>query len=317
MANLDLLTVRELSEVLDIDLPNLKEKIRACRETGKLSDYGKKGGDTRQAYQYDRREVEDVIYATSSRGRIPPQYNNFWRLEGDWIIASDFHVPFHDCDFILTMLHFAKDKGIRKLLIGGDFMNCDDYSSFFSMVNPIPWSDEKDIARDLLIDLANHFDEIKVLTGNHELRFLRKLERGDINDLWGSVTYVLRDNIKDKIQFSMYPYCQINGNIQCEHGKYRQIPLSLGRARHANTHMNMVIFHGHQTGFCYAPNGKHKLFDCGLMADPLKFDYKQINPTTHFEWSQSFLWLEDGRMRHYLKDEYDLYDPRKDWEKGR
>jgi hypothetical protein len=234
-----------------------------------------------------------------------PEFNEFWRLEGDWLVISDTHCPYVDWGLWEKLLLRRDELGIRKLLIGGDLLNCSAFSPFKSLFGKISWETEKAVAQEFLQACIENFDEVRVLTANHELWFLKKLEgQAEWSDLWDIITGPFDDAERKKMHFSAYPYCDINGLWRCVHpGTYRKIPLSLSRELSWIEGRNIIMFHGHMMAWGYAPNGKTEICDCGLFANPEQFQYKSMRVTAHGKWNRGFVAIKDNRLMLYPQGE--------------
>lgn len=94
----------------------------------------------------------------------------------DFIFASDFHVPNHRKEPIEAMLEYAKQNNIRQLIIGGDLLDNTPFTRWLhEPVNPHDVPRWFDMAKELLMLLKQHFDEIYFIEGNHDFWFKRYL----------------------------------------------------------------------------------------------------------------------------------------------
>lgn len=100
---------------------------------------------------------------------LPKAFNHF-------ILAGDFHVPNHRVEPIRAMLDYAEEKKIRKLVLNGDLLDNTPFTRWLH--EPIDVKDVPrwfDMARSLLIEFKNYFDEIIWLEGNHDFWYKRWL----------------------------------------------------------------------------------------------------------------------------------------------
>lgn len=253
-------------------------------------------------------ERKDKHITTECLPYIPPKYNTFWSLTGDFILISDVHCPFIDWDFFYNGVLAIRDRWkIDRLLVAGDTLNCDAFSKFYSIVET-SWQQEKVSARKFLTVCSQEFDEVYILTANHELRLLKKLwlsqtpdvlVAGDRMELWELLMGKMEDATKGRLRFSIYPYCVINDSATygwriVHPNQYRKQPLSFGREQAAKYFQNIVVTHAHMSAWSYAPNSDVQLFDMGVFANPLCFPYKQMQVTAHYDWSESFMVIKDN-----------------------
>jgi predicted phosphodiesterase len=93
----------------------------------------------------------------------------------NWLIMSDIHVPYHSIGAISELINYGIEKGIKAILINGDFLDCYQLSKF----NPDPRQrnmNEELIAGMELLDQLQKWTGAKIFikAGNHEER-LEKL----------------------------------------------------------------------------------------------------------------------------------------------
>lgn len=245
----------------------------------------------------------------------PPlrKFNTYPKLKGDHVIIADAHCPFVDWEFFEQALRIKDKLKIGKLLLGGDTLDCAALSRFPKLFR-VSWQTEKEEARKFLKACAQEFDEVTCITGNHEMRYLLKLwvtYEDDIlesgrTDIWEIATANMDKELKNKIRFSIYPFATINGEgidgWRVVHpATCRKQPLSLARELSGLYMQSIIVTHAHMSGWCYAPNIKLRLFDCGVFADPLSFDYKNLRVTAHYEWSETFITITDNKGRIWEK----------------
>jgi hypothetical protein len=244
-------------------------------------------------------------------------FNKFQQLPVPQIVISDCHCPFVDLQFLEQMLRVKDSSKIGNIVLAGDTLDCCSFSKFYNIVT-VDWATEKSVARELLKKLLREFDNVTVLTANHEIRYIKKLDvsyspavaeldDGKRLDVWedGLTSHILEN---DKLKISTYPYAYIGDTWQVSHPQeYRKIPLSWGRDQFAITMRSQITTHAHMSGWCPAPAGlPWELIDMGLFANPSLFIYKGMRITNHFRWSESFCTIDhDEWGQLYLKDKAD------------
>ena len=101
--------------------------------------------------------------------KLPTSFNDF-------IFASDFHVPNHRIEPINAMINYAKERNIKKLILGGDLLDNTPFTRWLhEPINPHDIPRWFDMARELLIKLKSVFDEIYFIEGNHDFWYKRYL----------------------------------------------------------------------------------------------------------------------------------------------
>ncbi len=241
-------------------------------------------------------------------------FNKFQELPAPQVVISDCHCPFVDWQFLEQMLRIKEREKIGNITLAGDTLDCCAFSKFYNIVT-VDWQTEKHFARELLKRLLREFDNVTVLTANHEIRYLKKLDisyspamaerdDGKMLDVWedGLTSHILEN---DKLKISTYPYAHIGETWQVSHPEeYRKIPLSWARDQFAITMRSQIVTHAHMSGWCPAPPGlPWELMDMGLFANPSLFIYKGMRVTNHFKWSESFCTIDEGEWGSlYLKN---------------
>lgn len=239
------------------------------------------------------------------------KFNTYLKLKAPQLVIADCHCPFVDWVFLDQALRTKDKLGIRRVTLAGDTADCAAQSKFYSIIK-VDWEIEKEILQKLLKKLLKEFDEVNILTANHELRYLKRLwvnynpdivaeDSGERLDIWQSG---LGDLIKDKkLKISIYPYADIGKTWRvCHPSSYRKQPLSFGREQVAITGKSQIVTHAHMSGIGPAPDAKHWIVDCGVFADPLNFPYKNLRVTAHYKWTESFVTIdEDEWPTLYMK----------------
>lgn len=150
----------------------------------------------------------DMISKWIDRGIIkrilPPTriYNDHLKLSGDWVVSSDYHIPYTDVGLVRLMIATAKKFKTKNLLVAGDFLDQAAFSMFF-IQETADFKEELEGAREIFQLLAGWFTNIKFLLGNHDTRLLKLLQfKLGAEDFFKMIS--------DKLQLSQYPYCKIN-----------------------------------------------------------------------------------------------------------
>jgi predicted phosphodiesterase len=229
-------------------------------------------------------------------------YNDYWKLYGDFMLTSDWHLPYYDPDICEKMLAVSEKLGLNKLIIAGDFFNQDAFSHYLN-IDTCDFGYEKNVASEILEILCQSFDEIYILTGNHDIRLLKLLAyKLKIEDVWKLVTTELGRQIK----VTAYPYLRINDTWHITHPKnFSILPTSVARKMNHKYQMSIGVAHGHQMGITYSPSGTDVLFDTGGMFDQDKVEYSRMSDTTHCEWQTGFSVIRNNFLYQFPKKHTD------------
>lgn len=174
-----------------------------------------------------------------------------------WLLIPDCHVPYQDKRAYALMLKAAKQAGIKKAVILGDY--ADFYAISAHSKNPqavdLQW--EVDEVNKRLDELATQFDEVVFIEGNHEDRLQRYL-RDKAPELFGmfsvSKLFKLRERGWRHVQ---YKHSTKIGKLHLTHDCDKA-----GKHAHhdalAAFQGNVVIGHTHRIGYAVEGNAKGK-----------------------------------------------------------
>lgn len=255
------------------------------------------------------KEAQDKVDVSSIRNDFFAEqfveFNKFQKLPVPQLLVSDCHCPFVDWQLLEQMLRVKDRMKISSIVMAGDTLDCCSFSSFYNIVT-VDWATEKHFARELLKRVLREFDSVTMLTANHEMRYIKKLDvtyspavaeqdDGKKLDIWENA---FSDRIlkNDRLKISTYPYAHIGKTWQISHpNEYRKIPLSWARDQFAITMRSQIVTHGHGSAWAPAPPGlPWELIDMGIFANPSLFIYKGMKVTNHFKWSESFCTIDEN-----------------------
>lgn len=221
-------------------------------------------------------------------------YNDYFRLSGDWVVSSDYHIPYSDQELIENMIKVAKKFKISNLLVAGDFLDMAMFSEYFIQEEG-SFEEELETAREVLKLLSGHFKDVRFLAGNHDIRMLRKLE--------------FKLNVKNFFQMldkdlkvSKYPYCTINDRWRITHPKtYSRLSTRVAYFMTHKHKMHIGVAHGHAMGVTYSPSGEEICFDTGGMFQRDRIEYVNLIDTTHPMWTSGFSIIKNNHLYLFPK----------------
>lgn len=138
-----------------------------------------------------------------------------------FIFASDFHVPNHRKAPIKAMLDYAIKNNIKKLIVGGDLLDNTPFTRWLhEPINPKDVKRWFDMAKELLVQFKNVFEEVIWIEGNHDFWFKRFLmEKAQV--LFGDSYFHLEERLglnQIGVKFIDQRYLVKAGHLNIHHG---------------------------------------------------------------------------------------------------
>lgn len=215
-----------------------------------------------------------------------PRYDKPPKFPSDCLILCDSHIPYHDAKFINKVLVLAQNWKLPNLLLAGDVMDMAALS-FFSHKPTETLSKELDAAESFFKIAGEIFENILMLMGNHERRFLHYLKEQL------GMKYLMRLLDEHKAVVSEYSYAFVEdwlvGHPRNASVIPGRVPVFLSRKypRH-----NVASGHGHLAGMAYCEDGERLAIDIGCSVDPKRLDWISENLGTRPSLAQGALILK-------------------------
>lgn len=222
-------------------------------------------------------------------------------LQGDWVIASDFQVPFVSRKMVQLLCKIGQAWKIPNLLLAGDFLDLQHFSKFDPIDEPPDWETSKRLGVNLLRTLSDAFPGEKVwLLGNHEIRITR-LTKGK----WTIQELASAFEAHD-IRAVQAPLVQIEtprGIWDVVHPKsFSVIPSAVGKDLAHKSRHHIITAHGHAVAYRRDYSGESECVDLGCMCDPGTLAYVHLFPTRHPVMRQGFCLLDKGHVYQIQPD---------------
>ena len=219
-------------------------------------------------------------------------YNKAPRLEGDALVMADCHVPFHDAAWCNRVIAHALKRGIKQLILAGDFVDWAAFGIYGRLVE-VNAHEEIGAARDFFEALQD-FERVVVILGNHEMRLIRQL-----NYKLGAQELTPFFASHPGLVVTDYHWCTLRSggqNWRISHPKNAHMkPCSVATrlvAKSVNTHV--AVGHDHVCGAIKTEDGKHWAISTGVCLMPKKLDYTTLVDNTRWEIAQGALIIRDG-----------------------
>lgn len=214
---------------------------------------------------------------------------------GHMITTCDWHIPLHDTVLVDRLMNYAQNYNVPTLIIGGDFLNVDEFSSYPPHQPEANHAREKEHGREIMSYLLEIFDDVYLFWGNHEHRLSRAtdfkhsfkecmeniFEGMDISNL----------HISDLDYMHLY---QGDRKIRfCHQKNFSSVPLTVPRKLAGKYHCSIITAHSHHLAMGFALDGENWIMEGGGLYDKRMTEYIQ-RTTTHHEWVPGFIHFQDN-----------------------
>lgn len=230
-----------------------------------------------------------------------------WQVSADKVlVCSDLHVPYHSADMIDRLCKVASREDVTTLCIAGDLFDFDAISAWPSVYPSVSLDEELTAVGIVLETLGDVFSTIYVLMGNHDQRFMRRLQSYmRLEDLIA----VARHRAHDYRASSSAKFCATDcqymdfvfAHTTWRVGHFSKVSRKQGEVARqlANKYrMNVAGGHDHMQGFASSDDGKFMGVSIGCMVDMRNgrspFWYAESKLHDMPAMQQGFLLLREG-----------------------
>lgn len=248
-------------------------------------------------------ELYQIRLSELRGGWVPEDYSTRLLLTDTRIcIASDVHIPYHDEALVAQMLDHCKKSNIQAIVWLGDLLDVPTFSSWGRSDYTTDFTRELRIARGL-VEMASGIVQVQYWSrGNHEQRWMRKLENQVYMDQLARMAG-LEGLIDDgRLIMSDNPSLDALGGgwLLTHPSVYGKVPLDVPGKLAQKYRKNVMSGHAHHWGMA-AVEG-FVVVETGGLFDPTLHEYIQHNITTHRNWQQGYWFLVDGIATGYRKE---------------
>lgn len=237
--------------------------------------------------QHTRKKLDEIE-------SISKKLTDNFKINGDWMVTSDWHLPLIDTDVVLKMILIAKKFNIKRLVIVGDFVDFESISLWEHKNKNAEIRKDLESATKMLDVLFCWFDEIRWSFGNHDERLSRLFNFSLHPTEFGKL---ITDQIGKKLFISSHPFIELEnkGKWRLTHPKNFSIITARVPAKLSEKYRCSVLgAHGHHLGFCFDVSGQDICADLGCLCDFEKTHYTIFNDTTHPRWNKGFAMVRNG-----------------------
>jgi hypothetical protein len=223
-----------------------------------------------------------------------PTYTKWEQLEGDVVIAGDFHIPYCDWKLVNRIIPVARKYDIRQLIICGDLFDLAALTGFPKAARLPAWEKELQETEHFIDAMCTHFDLVLDTVGNHlQNRLLKRLE-GELS----AERFKRLFTTDDKVAISPYPFLKLatrQGTWHITHQRnYSKNSLSVARMLCHKHRSHIMTHHQHRMALGFDESGKYMLIDNGSMADERKMAWMQYQDTTRPVATHGFTVIKNG-----------------------
>ena len=228
------------------------------------------------------------------------RYDKAPKITGDAMILPDPHCPTHSVPLLEKYMAIAKRFKIRQQIIPGDFLMADRFSQF-PLKSKTTFEEEKEIAQALFKWMFGFFDTTYWIMGNHDARFLMKLD-GEVK--LSALGAIICEKIgTKKLICSDYAYCILtSGGIEWRLNH----PFNYSRIGGRNPcrlaekyRQNVASGHNHLLGFSYDISGTNIGADLGTACDPSRVHYQELTEANNPQWITAFAMIRNGALYQF------------------
>jgi hypothetical protein len=231
----------------------------------------------------------------------------------DVMITADWHVPVYNPTLVNSMIERARVLGLKHLIMAGDFWNFDSLSQYD------PKQDSAGLEREwkegiaVMRVLAETFEHIYFVWGNHDARFHKALGHATAfatsmkmvfgaagDDVLSRMTFTNLDHLwvgyGDEDSDDPNAFDPLRRWYICHPISYSSLPLSGSRALAAKYQANVITAHSHHAAVGFAVDGKFVAAEAGGLFDANKTAYLQRS-TKFPRWQNGYAYLVGERLQ--------------------
>ena len=228
--------------------------------------------------------------------RLEQQQGKPWLLPpGEYVVTGDYQIDTHSAHFVERMLAVA--AGLpkpRTLIIAGDFINADAFSTYDQEVPLSSFDDEVEAGRAVFAQLLSVFGRVYWLMGNHERRVSRRTRAAlQPRHLWALLC------ADKRVEVSSWGHCVIdnpNGNDwRITHGSdYGVNQLTVADVLAQKYQQNIISHHEHHLAIGWDRFKRYVIINNGGLFEQSNMPYVVLDDSKHANMQNGFTVLSWG-----------------------
>lgn len=266
--------------------------------------------EAHRAHGWDYRTLADIydLSADSVRGRVGRYRRQHvqTRLEreqgrplllppGEYVITGDYQIDTHDAHFVERMLAVSAQLARpRALIIAGDFINADAFSTYDSDVGLSPFGDEVEAGRAVFARLLSVFGRVVWLMGNHERRVGKRTRTAlQPRHLWALLSY------DPRVEVSPWGHCVIENpdghDWRITHGSdYSINQLTVADQMAQKYQQNIISHHEHHLAIGWDRYKRYVIVNNGGLFEQANMPYVVLDDSKRPAMQNGFTVLSWG-----------------------
>ena len=246
-------------------------------------------------------KLEPVLAKLTEAQLVAPPVIKDAIFEGEAIIISDLHVPYHHIPTVQRALEAAVLLNVRTLIIAGDFIQGDTVSKYLGVGSAPTLAEEMVALKRVVEALLEVFDRIVIIPGNHDQRIEKTIAEASetkvgrrsldkIASLLGTDPadhettageYIRHFLASPKVTYYPLPQLIVNGAWLVQHpGTVSRVAPQNERKMAEKHRLSVIQGHSHLTGFGFDASGRDVAANIGYTADQERYRYIREKPTT-------------------------------------
>lgn len=221
-------------------------------------------------------------------------------VEGDGVVAFDWHIPLTNYELVMRMLERADKEGLTAYCaIPGDFMNQDAFSEYDPKQSDAGADLEMRMTNKTMDCVLDVFDVVALALGNHDVRAAKKLGyKLRFDRLMDMILHRVHPAKKEKLRVVGNDHINIETESgpwrACHTASYSKTPLAVPRELCDIYLCHVVAGHRHHAATGYSKGGFMAVEGGGLF-DASKTAYLRRWSTTFPRWQNDWVELRNGR----------------------
>ena len=243
----------------------------------------------------------DVIERRRERERPPlvPILDAEMRLEGDFAVMSDVHLPCTRPDVFERWIDDAERAGLTRAILAGDLFNQDRWSRHEQKQGGAGPDEEREWARWAFALMMDAFDHVYLCVGNHDNNLHRKLDYSVTFDrCMRMLVGELPEVDLDRLTVTGRDYFIVDTDEGewriCHTYSYSRQPLAYPAKLAMRFGQHVAAGHRHHHAQGYAPNGK-RIVELGGAFDEERMAYVHRFSNDLPRMQNGYMLLRDGR----------------------